>query len=238
MLVHWFLRCRCSLWPSPAWPAWPCPVYLESWLLHSRFLYNIILTASEFTLTTRHIRYWASFPFGPSDFILSGAISNCPLLFLSSLLDTFWYGGLISGVISFCLFILFMVFLWQEYWNGLPFHPLLAYVLSELFTKTSLSWVALHDMAHSFIELLKPLHHDKAVIREGAPCNRGSLFVELILIEAIRLVISHEILIVFLGMISHTLIPHYCALCIPLLSLSSLHHKLSMWGIAFTSPCH
>ena len=29
-----------------------------------------------------------------------------------------------------------------------------------------LSWVSLHDMAHSFIELCKPLHHDKAVIHE------------------------------------------------------------------------
>ena len=29
------------------------------------------------------------------------------------------------SVLSFCLFILFMVFLWQEYWNGLPFRPLL-----------------------------------------------------------------------------------------------------------------
>ena len=102
------------------------------------------------------------------------------------------------------------------------------HVLSELLTKTPSSWVALHDMAHSFIELLKPLHHDKAVIHEGAPCNRGSVFVELVLIETISLVISHEILIVFLEMIPHTLIPHYCALCIPLLSLSSFQRKLSM----------
>ncbi|KAF7249117.1 NADPH:adrenodoxin oxidoreductase, mitochondrial [Varanus komodoensis] len=29
------------------------------------------------------------------------------------------------------------------------------------------SWVALHGMAHSFIELRKPLRHDKAVIHEG-----------------------------------------------------------------------
>ena len=55
-----------------------------------------------------------------------------------------------------------------------------AHVLSELFTKTSSSWVALHDMAHSFIELLKPLHPDKAVIHEGAPCTRGSVIVELV----------------------------------------------------------
>ena len=33
---------------------------------------------------------------------------------------------------------------------------------------TSPSWVALHYLAHSFIELHKPLCHDKAVICEGA----------------------------------------------------------------------
>ena len=29
------------------------------------------------------------------------------------------------------------------------------------------SWVALHSMACSFIELCKPLHHNKAMIHEG-----------------------------------------------------------------------
>ena len=37
-------------------------------------------------------------------------------------------------------------------------------VLSELSTVTCPSWVALHGMAHSFIELSKPLYHDEAVI--------------------------------------------------------------------------
>ena len=32
---------------------------------------------------------------------------------------------------------------------------------------TRLSWVALHITTHSFTELHKPLHHDKAVIQEG-----------------------------------------------------------------------
>ena len=30
-----------------------------------------------------------------------------------------------------------------------------------------LSWVALHDMAHSFIEFGKSFHHDETVIHEG-----------------------------------------------------------------------
>ena len=34
-------------------------------------------------------------------------------------------------------------------------------------TVTCLSWVSLHGMAHSFIELYKSLLHDKAVVHEG-----------------------------------------------------------------------
>ena len=49
----------------------------------------------------------------------------------------------------------------------LSFLPPVDHILSELSTMTPLSWVALHSMAHSFIELHKPLHHDKAVIHEG-----------------------------------------------------------------------
>ena len=57
------------------------------------------------------------------------------------------------SVISFCLFILFMGFSRQEYWSGLSFHSLVDHFLSELSTMICLSWVALHSMAHSFIEL-------------------------------------------------------------------------------------
>ena len=66
-------------------------------------------------------------------------------------------GGSSSGVISFCLFILFMGFLQQEYWSGLPFSPPVDRVLSELFTLTCSSWVTLHGMAHNVTELRKPL---------------------------------------------------------------------------------
>ena len=39
---------------------------------------------------------------------------------------------------------------------------------------THQAWVALHDMAHSFIELHKPLHHDKVAIHEvGNVKDRG-----------------------------------------------------------------
>ena len=55
----------------------------------------------------------------------------------------------------------------QEYWSGLPFPSPVDHVLSELFTLIQLCWVALLDMTNSFIELCKPLHHDKTVIHEG-----------------------------------------------------------------------
>ncbi|KAF7244988.1 Endoplasmic reticulum junction formation protein lunapark, partial [Varanus komodoensis] len=51
---------------------------------------------------------------------------------------------------------------WQRYWSGLPFPSPADHVLSELSAMTCPSWVALHGIAHSFIELRKPLRHDKA----------------------------------------------------------------------------
>ena len=60
-----------------------------------------------------------------------------------------------------------MRFSLQVYWGGLPFHPPEDHDLSELSAMTHPSCVALQGMAHSFTELLKPLHHDKAVILEG-----------------------------------------------------------------------
>ena len=62
------------------------------------------------------------------------------------------------SVLSFCLFIHFMWFSREEYRSGLPFPSPVDHVLSELSTMTCQSWVILHSMAHSFIEL------DKAVI--------------------------------------------------------------------------
>ena len=63
------------------------------------------------------------------------------------------------SVIPFCLFILFMGFSRQEYWSGLPFPSPVDQVLSELSTMTCPSWLALHGMAHSFIELDKAVVH-------------------------------------------------------------------------------
>ena len=65
--------------------------------------------------------------------------------------------GILLSVSYFCLLILFMGFLRQECWSALPFPSPVDHVLSEVSTMTRLFWVALHGMAHSFIEL------DKAV---------------------------------------------------------------------------
>ena len=50
----------------------------------------LFVIASDFTFTTRHIHNWVSFLLWPRCFILSEAIRNCPLLFPSSIVDTFW----------------------------------------------------------------------------------------------------------------------------------------------------
>ena len=56
-------------------------------------------------------------------------------------------GGLSFGVISFCLFVLFMGFSRQEYWGALPFSPPVDHILLELFSMTHSSWVALHGIS-------------------------------------------------------------------------------------------
>ena len=76
-------------------------------------------------------------------------------------------GGSSSDIISYCLFLLSMGFSRQEYWSGLPFPSSEDHILSELFTMTCPFWVALHSTAHSFMELHKPLQHNKVVIHEG-----------------------------------------------------------------------
>ena len=88
--------------------------------------------------------------------ILSGV--NSPLI-SSSTLGTYRPGTSSFSVLCFCLFILFTGFSRQEHWSGLPFLSPVDHVLSELSTKTHPSSVALHGMAHSFIELDKSVVH-------------------------------------------------------------------------------
>ena len=93
-----------------------------------------------------------------------GSISSFFLkLFLHCSPVPYWaltnLGSSSFSVLSFCLFILFMRFSKQEYWNGLPFLSPVDHVLSELSIMTCLSWVALHGMAHCFTELDKAVVH-------------------------------------------------------------------------------
>ena len=93
-----------------------------------------------------------------------GSISSFSLeLFLHWSPVAYWapadLGSSSFSVLSFCLFILFIGFSRQEYWSGLPFPSPVDHILSELFTMTCPSWVALHGMAHSFIELDKAVVH-------------------------------------------------------------------------------
>ena len=67
-------------------------------------------------------------------------------------IDFFWYEIVFP-------FVLLMGFARQEYWSGLPFPSPVDHILSELFTMSRPSWVALHSMAHSFIELDKAVVH-------------------------------------------------------------------------------
>ena len=130
--------------------------------LHSRFLWNIVLLQhqtllrSPVTSTTGGCFCFYSV----SLFFLELFLFQLHIEHLSAwgvhLSASFLFFFFI--IVSFCLFILFMVFSRQEYWSGFPFPSPVDHVLSELFTMTCPCWVALHGMAYRFIEL------DKAVI--------------------------------------------------------------------------
>ena len=88
---------------------------------------------------------------------LFGSISSFFLvLFIHPSPVAYWaptdLGSSSFSVLSFCLFMLFMGFSRQEYWNGLPLPSPADHILSELSTMTHLSWVALHGMAHIHVK--------------------------------------------------------------------------------------
>ena len=112
----------------------------------------LVFIALDFASITSPIHNWVLFLLWLHLFILSGVIS--PLIF-SNILGAYWPGEFIFSV----LFILFMGFSRQEYWSGSPFPSPVDHVLSELSTMCCPSWVALHGMAHNFIELDKAVVH-------------------------------------------------------------------------------
>ena len=109
------------------------------------------LLSSPVTSTTWHCFFFGSV----SSFFLE--------LFLHWSPVAYWtptdLGSSSFSVLYFCLFLLFMGFSRQEYWSGLPFPSPVDHILSKHSTMTHPSWVALHGMAHSFIELDKAVVH-------------------------------------------------------------------------------
>ena len=120
----------------------------------------LFFIALDFTFITRHIHTELCFCFGraASFFLELLVITFCssPIAYRT---PSHW-GNSWFSVISFCIFLQFMEFSWF----AIPSSSGPCFVRS---TMTCLSWVTLHGMAHSFIELLKTLCHNKAVIHEG-----------------------------------------------------------------------
>ena len=114
-------------------------------------------------LSPTDIHNWALSLLWPNLFILSVAISP---LYPCSMLDTFWSGGHIFQCPVFLPFHSVHGVLEARILEWFAIPPLVDHVLLELSTVISPSWLALHGMAHSFVELHKPLHHNKAVIHE------------------------------------------------------------------------
>ena len=111
---------------------------------------ELLFTASDFTFISHHSTTRWCFYFGSvSSFFLELFLHWSPVAYCAPIN----LGSSSFSVLYFCLFILFMGYSRQEYWSGFPFLSPMDHVLSELSTMTRPSWVALHNMAHSFIEL-------------------------------------------------------------------------------------
>ena len=120
-------------------------------------MYIYIYCRSDFICTTRHSHNWVTLPFWPSHFILSGAI----IIALCSSSVAYWTSANLGGIsFSIIIFVFHTVHgvLLPKYWSWLLFTLPVGHILSELFTMTQSSCVALHGMTHSFIELYKSLH--------------------------------------------------------------------------------
>ena len=126
----------------------------------------LFFIASDLTSIISHIHKWALFSLLLHLFILSGIVY--PLFFTlvlhrsyfsSSILGTYWPEEFIFQCHIFVMSFRVMPFHMVHgvlkaiilKWVAIPFSS--GYVLSELSTMTCLSWVALHGMAQSFIEL-------------------------------------------------------------------------------------
>ena len=116
------------LWPHSA-PGLPVPHHLSEFAqVHVDWISDAIQSFHPVTLFCSCLQ---SFP-------ASGSFhwAGCSELLVIAFRSSFWAGSSSFGVISFCLFIQFMGFSWQESWSGLPLPPPVDHVLSEFFTVT------------------------------------------------------------------------------------------------------
>ena len=155
-LVYWFLKCQCSLLPSP-W-RWKLD-HFQFALIHGPNIqgsYAILLfTASDLASITSHIHNWVLFLLWLCLFILSGGIS--PLIF-STILGTYRPGEFIFQCPIFPFHTVYGVLKARILkWFAITF--CMDHTSSEGFTMTQPYWVALYGMAHSFIELYKAMIH-------------------------------------------------------------------------------
>ena len=113
ILVHWFLKCRHSLLPSPVWPL------LMPWFVELTF---------QVPMQYCSLQHWTLLPSVTSRTGCCFSFGSIPSFFLELFLHwspvAYWaptdLGSSSFSVLSFCLFILFMGFSRQEYWSGLP----------------------------------------------------------------------------------------------------------------------
>ena len=116
----------------------------------------LFFIAWDFTSIISHIHNWALLSLWLHLFILSGVISP---LFSSSILGTYLPVEFIFQCPIFLPFHTVHGVLKARILKCLPFPSPVDHILSELSTMTHWSWVALHGMAHSFIELDKAVVH-------------------------------------------------------------------------------
>ena len=109
---------------------WPLPICLDLWTWYSRFFCNTALySIGPCFYHQSHPQLGIVFALAPSPFFLE--------LFLHWSPVAYWpptdLGSSSFSVLSFYIFILFMEFLRQEYWSGLPFPSAVDHILSEYF---------------------------------------------------------------------------------------------------------
>ena len=121
--ILWFLRCRCLLLPSPAWPR---PAYHDSWTLHSKLLCNTVfelLFSILLFLFKEHslvFLVWQAFwPYRILWLCSLGSVSMFPLLWKDSFA---WYRVLINWSFFFFLqhfeYIILHGFWWEiSHWS-------------------------------------------------------------------------------------------------------------------------